>query len=116
RFSEGETQFLLENFEGCEALLRDVVDVPEFHEDSSYPHALYYLGESLMRTGGQVEARRYFLEAARRLSHGRRHQDVLLRLIELAELTGHTEGIDEHYQQAVQANAVRPELVYRYAA
>lgn len=116
RFSDGETQFLLENYEGCEALLRDVVEVPEFQEDEAYPLALYYLGESLIRTGGHAEARRHFLQAAGRLPPGRRQQDVLLRLIALADGSGKGDGIDEHYETAVRAGAARPELIYRYAA
>jgi hypothetical protein len=47
RFSEGETQFLLENYEGCAALLFDAVEDADFRRGPHYSQSLYYLGESL---------------------------------------------------------------------
>lgn len=114
-FSEAETQFLLDNFEGCAALLIDAIEVPAFREDPSYPQALYYLGESLYQTSSYLEARRYLREAANRLKPGRQHQNALVRLIDLADRTGDFTGIDDYYAAARRAGPLRPEVVYLYA-
>lgn len=114
-FSEAETQFLLDNFEGCAALLLDAVDVPAFRQDPSYPRALYYLGESLFQTSSYLDARRYLREAVRLMKPGRQYQDALVRLIDMADRTGDFTGIDEYYAAARRAGPLRPEVVYLYA-
>lgn len=115
RFSEGETQFLLENYEGCASLLLDSLDVPAFQKEPSYPLALFYLGESLYQTRGYMQARRYFREAISRMKPGRQFQDAIVRLIDLSDRTRDFSGIDAYYTAARAAGNVRPEVIYLYA-
>lgn len=113
-FSEAETQFLLDNFEGCTALLLDVIATPAFRTDELFPQALYYLGESLFQTSGFAEARRYLTEAVNLLPPGRLSQNSLSRLIMLAERMREPGDVDELYARARARGSVRSEIVYRY--
>lgn len=115
RFSEAETQFLLENYEGCAAMLRDVVETVPFQEDPQFVFALYYLGESLYQRQSWLEARRYFREAAARQKPGRQQQDTIVRLIDLANRTGDAQGIDQYFEAAQRAGSLRPEVAYLYS-
>lgn len=115
RFNEAETQFLLENFEGCAALLLDALAVDGFRKDEAYPLALFYAGESLYQTQSYLDARRHLREAAGRLPPGRQQQDAIIRLIDLADKTGDLQDIDGFFDAAVRSGNVRPEMIYLYA-
>jgi tetratricopeptide (TPR) repeat protein len=115
RFSEAETQFLLENYEGCAAMLRDVVEAGPFQQDPLFATALYYLGESLYQRQSWLEARRYLREAAGRQPPGRQLQDTIVRLIDLADRTGDAQGIDQYFEAAQRGGTLRPEVAYLYA-
>jgi hypothetical protein len=116
-FGEAETQFLLENYDNCAAGLIDALATPEFHSDPNYAQALYYLGESLFQTENYPDSKRYF-RLAQQVTDPRKtrqYQDILGRLIHLADLTGDSEGVDLYYRQAQQSGALKPELIYVYA-
>lgn len=115
KFAEAETQFLLENYEGAAALLFDAIDYRGFRSEPSLPRALYYLGESLYRTGSYLESKRYFREAISVLPPGPQFQDAVVRLIDLADRTSDPRGIDDYFQAARAAGEPRPEVAYLYA-
>lgn len=115
RFSEAETQFLLDSFEDCAALLLDVVDVPEFKAGQHYPQALYYLGESFYQTEAYIESLRYFRLAIQKLALGKLYQDSMVRLIDLSDRTGDVQGIDQFFDAVQRSGNVRPEVTYLYA-
>lgn len=114
-FSDAETQFLLDNYEGCAALLLNAVAVPAFRRSESYAQALYYLGEALYQTSSYLESRRYLREAVGIMPLGRQHQNAIARLIDLADRTGNFEGIDDYYAAAKRAGPLRSDVVYLYA-
>ena len=117
-FSEAETQFLLENYEGAAAGLQAIINRPEFRADPSYPQALYYLAESLFRIDGYLEAKKYFKLAVDVISPRkvRQYQDCLARLVQLAELTGDYQDIDKYFDAAKRGGgALRSDLQYTYA-
>lgn len=115
RFSEAETQFLLDNFEGCAAMLLDVIEVPEFKAGPKYPQALYYLAESFFQTESFIESLRYYRLAMAKLPMGKLYQDAVVRLLDLSDRVGDYDGVDQ-YVELVQKNAnVRPEVTYLYA-
>ncbi len=115
RFSEAETQFLLDNFEGCAALLLEVVDVPEFQAGPHEARALYYLAESFYQTQSYLDALRYFRQAVQVLPVGELYEDSIVRLIDLADKTGDAEGVDKYFAVAQAAGRTRPEVTYLYA-
>lgn len=115
RFNEAETQFLLENYEGCAALLQEAIDSPDFQREPSYPQALYYLAESLFQSQSVLESRRYFREAILRMKPGREFQNSIVRLIAISDRTGDFTGIDQYYESAAKGGEVRAEVKYLYA-
>lgn len=114
-FSDAETQFLLDNYEGCAALLLNAVGVPSFRSSGSYAQALYYLGESLYQTSSYLESRRYLREAVGIMPMGRQYQNAIARLIDLADRTGNFEGVDDYYAAAKRVGPLRSDVVYLYA-
>lgn len=51
KFSEGETQFLLGDWDHAAVLLLDAVEQPSFRAGPDYPLALAYLGDSFRMQG-----------------------------------------------------------------
>ncbi len=112
RFSDAEIHFLLENYAAAIVLLYDIVDSPRFKASDRYDDALYYLAESLYRQESYLPARGFFLEIVRRGSP-QRHDDAMLRLIQISGRLGDFEEVEAYYQHFVQSGrSVRPELQY----
>ncbi len=114
RFSEAETQFLLDSFDNCAPLLLEVIDIPEFKAGPKYPVALYYLAESFYRSDAFIESLRYFRLAVQVLPPGKLYQDTIVRLLDLSDRTGDFAGVDGFFSQALGAGQVRTEVVYLY--
>jgi hypothetical protein len=117
RYNDAETQFLLENYEGAAANLKEVVDTAEFRGDPAYPQALYYLAESLFKIESYLESKKYFKLTVETMSprKARMYQDSLTRLVRLADLTGDYQGVDKYFDAAKQSGGLRSELQYLYA-
>jgi tetratricopeptide (TPR) repeat protein len=114
-YGEGETRFLLEDYDGAAAKLMKAVEIPEYRGDRTYPQAVYYLGESLFKIESFAEAKRYFRLAVQVTDPANRsYQDSLVRLIRLSDLTGDVQGVDQYYTAARKLGILRPELTYIY--
>jgi tetratricopeptide (TPR) repeat protein len=116
-YSEGETQFLLEDYDGAASKLIDAVGTPEYRGDPTYPQAVYYLAEALFRLESYADSKKYFRVAVQVMdpAKARRYQDALVRLIRLSDLTGDNQGVDQYYVAARKIGGLRPELTYLYA-
>jgi tetratricopeptide (TPR) repeat protein len=113
RFSEGEVQFLLENWDGALVRLYDAVEVPEFRASVDYPSAVYYVGEALYQEGEYRTARGWFRELLATPEAPRR-REALLRSLDIAIRTNDVAGVDLLLEQGRIAFGDRPppELAY----
>jgi tetratricopeptide (TPR) repeat protein len=113
KFSEGEVQFLLQDWSHAAILLYDAVDEPEFRGSGEYPNALYYLGESLWQQRDYPTARTYFRQILG--IPGAPHQkESVLRALDIAIRLSSYEGVDALVQQAqrIYGGQPAPELTY----
>ena len=116
RFADGETQYLLGEYQNAAALLYDVVDAPLERGEESRPDALFYLADSLYQQGSWLAARGYFRELAE--LRGPHLEDALLALIQLSDKVSDQTGIDELYRALAFRAAgkpLKPEVVYVHA-
>jgi len=113
RFSEGEVQFLLENWEAALVRLYDALEVPEFRASADHPAAVYYVAEALYRQGEWRTARGWFRELLA-TPGSPRQREALLRSLDIAIRTGDAAGVDLLLEQGRIAFGDRPppELAY----
>ncbi len=116
RFSDGEIQYLLEDWAAASVLFYDLVGDPEFRTQGRYADALFYLGDSLYRQQNYVGARIYLRELLT-LNDTKRYRDALARYVEIAGRLNQFSGIDEYIERARRMSGGRlpPELEYVYA-
>jgi tetratricopeptide (TPR) repeat protein len=113
KFSEGEVQFLLQDWSHAAILLYDAVDEPEFRDSGEYLNAIYYLGESLWRQGDYPTARTYFKQILG-IPGAPHHKEAVLRALDIAIRLSSYEGMDALVQQAqrIYGTQPAPELSY----
>ncbi|WNG55740.1 tetratricopeptide repeat protein [Archangium gephyra] len=116
RFSDGEIQYLLEDWAAASVLFYDLVGDPRFRAQGRYPDALFYLGDSLYRQQNYVGARIYLRELLTR-SDTKHYRDALARYLEIAGRLNQLSGIDEYMERArrLSGGQLPPELEYVYA-
>jgi tetratricopeptide (TPR) repeat protein len=113
RFSQGEIQFLLEDFGHAAILLYDATEEPEFRASADYRRAVYYLGECLYQEGDYVAARRY-MQKVLAAGEGPHRRGAVLRLLAIALRLGSHDGLDALMAQAreIFGGQPPPELPY----
>jgi tetratricopeptide (TPR) repeat protein len=114
RFSNGEIQYLLGNFQGALVLFYDLVSDKRFQATAHYPDALYYLAEGLYQQQNYWSARLY-LRQLMALPASRSDYRVAPLSLEIASKLNDFSGIDEFAAKA-KAGGVewRPEVRYLY--
>ncbi|MFY0565189.1 tetratricopeptide repeat protein [Archangium lansingense] len=116
RFSNGEIQYLLEDWAAASVLFYDLVGDPKFRAQGRYPDALFYLGDSLYRQQNYIGARIYLRELLT-LSDTKHYRDALARYLEIAGRLNQFTGLDEYIERArrLSGGQLPPELDYVYA-
>ena len=116
RFSDGEIQYLLEDWAAASVLFYDLVGDPKFRAEGRYPDALFYLGDSLYRQQNYIGARIYLRELLT-LSDTKHYRAALARYLEIASRLNQFTGLDEYIERArrLSGGQLPPELEYVYA-
>ncbi|QRN94975.1 tetratricopeptide repeat protein [Archangium violaceum] len=116
RFSNGEIQYLLNDWDTTSVLFYDLVGDPKFRAHARYPDALFYLADSLYQQKNYIAARIYLRELLS-LKDTRRYRDALTRYLEIAGRLNQFTGLDVHIQKArsLSGGQMPPELEYVYA-
>jgi tetratricopeptide (TPR) repeat protein len=115
RFSDGEIQYLLNDYATAAVLFYDLVANKDFQKSSRYPDALFYLADSLYQQKNYLGSRLYLRQLlALRAGH---YKEALARYLEIAGRLNEFAGIDEYINQArgLSGGALPPELTYVYA-
>lgn len=115
RFSDGEIQYLLNDYATASVLFYDLVANKDFQKSPRYPDALFYLADSLYAQKNYLGSRLYLRQLlALRKSH---YKEALARYLEIAGRLNEFTGIDEYINQArgLSGGALPPELTYVYA-
>ncbi len=94
RFSDGEIQYLLGDWEAASVLFYDLVSDAKFRQGPRYPDALFYLADSLFQQKNDIGARLYLKELLALPDTGR-HREGLTRYLEVAGRLNQFDGIDE---------------------
>ncbi len=115
RFSDGEIQYLLEEWANASVLFYDLVSDPGFRSHERYPHALFFLSESLYQQRNYVGARLYLRELLAQ-PDTRLYREALARYLEVAGRLNQFTGLDEYIERARQLSGgqLPPELEYVY--
>ncbi len=114
RYSNGEIQYLLGNFQGASVLFYDLVSDKRFQATVHYPEALYYLAEGLYRQQNYWSARLYLRELMA-LPSSQSDFRVIELSLEIASKLNDFSGIDEFVEQAkARGGELRPEVRYLY--
>ncbi|HYO55647.1 tetratricopeptide repeat protein [Archangium sp.] len=116
RFSDGEIQYLLEDWAAASMIFYDLVGDPKFRGQPRYPDALFYLGDSLYQQRNYIGARIYLRELLT-LSDTKHYRNVLARYLEIAGRLNQFTGLDEYIERArrLSGGQLTPELEYVYA-
>jgi tetratricopeptide (TPR) repeat protein len=115
RFSDGEIQYLLNDYNTAAVLFYDLVANKDFQKSPRYPDALFYLADSLYQQKNFLGARLYLRQLlSLRAGH---YKEALARYLEIAGRLNEFAGIDEYISQArgLSGGALPPELTYVYA-
>ena len=114
-FSDGEIQYLLEDWAAASVLFYDLVSDPKFRAHERYPDALFYLSDSLYQQQNHVGARLYLRELLS-LPDTRRYKDALVRYLEIAGRLNQFTGLDAYIERArsLSGGKLAPELEYVY--
>lgn len=115
RFSDGEIQYLLNDYNTAAVLFYDLVANKDFQKSPRYADALFYLSDSLYQQKNYLGARLY-LRQLLSLKAGH-YKEALARYLEIAGRLNEFAGIDEYINQArgLSGGALPPELTYVYA-
>jgi tetratricopeptide (TPR) repeat protein len=115
RFSDGEIQYLLNDYNTAAVLFYDLVANKDFQKSPRYADALFYLADSLYQQKNYLSARLY-LRQLLSLKAGH-YKEALARYLEIAGRLNEFVGIDEYINQArgLSGGALPPELTYVYA-
>jgi tetratricopeptide (TPR) repeat protein len=114
RFSDGEIQYLLTDYNTAAVLFYDLVANKDFQQSPRYPDALFYLADSLYQQKNYLGARLY-LRQLLNLRKGH-YREALARYLEIAGRLNEFTGIDDYITQArgLSGGALPPELSYVY--
>ncbi len=115
RFSDGEIQYLLNEFSTAALLFYDLVANKDFQKGPRYADALFYLADSLYQQKNYLGSRLYLRQLlALRAGH---YKEALARYLEIAGRLNEFTGIDDYIKQArgLSGGALPPELTYVYA-
>lgn len=115
RFSDGEIQYLLNDYATAAVLFYDLVANKDFQKSQRYPDALFYLADSLYQQKNYLGSRLYLRQLLQlRAGH---YKEALARYLEIAGRLNEFTGIDEYINQArgLSGGALPPELTYVYA-
>ena len=114
RFSDGEIQYLLGNFQGASILFYDVVADKSFQASVHYPDALYYLAEGLYQQQSYWSARLY-LRQLMELPASQSDYKVVALSLEIAGKLNDFAGIDDFVERAKAGGGeLRSEVRYLY--
>lgn len=115
RFSDGEIQYLLADYNTAAVLFYDLVANPEFQKSQRYADALFYLADSLYQQKNYLGARLYLRQLL--TLRGAHYKEALARYLEIAGRLNEFAGIDDYIAQArgLSGGALPPELSYVYA-
>ncbi|HEY0883481.1 MAG TPA: hypothetical protein VGD87_18240, partial [Archangium sp.] len=98
RFSDGEIQYLLNDYATAAVLFYDLVANKDFQKSSRYPDALFYLADSLYQQKNFLGSRLYLRQLlALRAGH---YKEALARYLEIAGRLNEFTGIDDYIKQA----------------
>ncbi|PZR09607.1 MAG: hypothetical protein DI536_21970 [Archangium gephyra] len=115
RFSDGEVQYLLNDYSTAAVLFYDLVANADFQKNRRYPDALFYLADSLYQQKNYLGSRLYLRQLLQlRAGH---YKEALARYLEIAGRLNEFNGIDEYINQArgLSGGQLPPELTYVYA-
>lgn len=115
RFSDGEIQYLLNDYSTAAVLFYDLVASKDFQKTKRYPDALFYLADSLYQQKNYLGSRLYLRQLLQlRAGH---YKEALARYLEIAGRLNEFNGIDEYINQArgLSGGSLPPELTYVYA-
>lgn len=115
RFSDGEIQYLLNDYATAAVLFYDLVANKDFQKGPRFADALFYLADSLYMQKNYLGSRLYLRQLlALRAGH---YKEALARYLEIAGRLNEFTGIDEYIKQArgLSGGALPPELTYVYA-
>jgi tetratricopeptide (TPR) repeat protein len=115
RFSDGEIQYLLNDYNTAAVLFYDLVANREFQKSPRYGDALFYLSDSLYQQKNFLGARLYLRQLL--ALKGSHYKEALARYLEIAGRLNEFAGVDEYIDQArgLSGGALPPELTYVYA-
>lgn len=115
RFSDGEIQYLLNDYSTAAVLFYDLVANKDFQKSRRFPDALFYLADSLYQQKNYLGSRLYLRQLLQlRAGH---YKEALARYLEIAGRLNEFNGIDEYINQArgLSGGQLPPELTYVYA-
>jgi tetratricopeptide (TPR) repeat protein len=115
RFSDGEIQYLLNDYSTAAVLFYDLVANKDFQKSPRFPDALFYLADSLYQQKNYLGSRLYLRQLlGLRAGH---YKEALARYLEIAGRLNEFTGIDDYINQArgLSGGALPPELTYVYA-
>lgn len=115
RFSDGEIQYLLNDYNTAAVLFYDLVANKDFQKSPRYADALFYLADSLYQQKNYLGSRLYLRQLLNlRAGH---YKEALARYLEIAGRLNEFVGIDEFINQArgLSGGQLPPELTYVYA-
>lgn len=115
RFSDGEIQYLLNDYPTAAVLFYDLVANKDFQKSARYPDALFYLADSLYQQKNYLGSRLYLRQLL--ALRGGHYKEALARYLEIAGRLNEFSGIDDYINQArgLSGGALPPELTYVYA-
>lgn len=115
RFSDGEIQYLLNDYSTASVLFYDLVANKDFQRNPRYPDALFYLADALYQQKNYLGSRLYLRQLlSLRAGH---YKEALARYLEIAGRLNEFTGIDDYITQArgLSGGSLPPELTYVYA-
>jgi tetratricopeptide (TPR) repeat protein len=113
RLADGRMLFLLEDYVRASIVFLDLVQRTANPSGRAYEEARWYLAEALFLSRNLVAARGYFSEIAEDRSDPR-NQEAAGRLLEIAFMTRHYEGLEDLYDQlrGVRRSDILPRVQY----
>jgi tetratricopeptide (TPR) repeat protein len=113
RFSDGEIQFLLGDYQGASVLFYDLVADSRFKSSPRYGDALFYLADALNQQKNYLGAKVYLRDLLK--LKGSHYKEALIRYLELAGKLNDFTNIDEYINQARGLSGeLPPEIAYVY--
>ncbi|MEE2900692.1 MAG: tetratricopeptide repeat protein [Myxococcota bacterium] len=114
RLREGKVHFLLNDFLRASIVLMNVVENEENRSHPQYDDCVYYLAESLRRTGNFSGARSFFEDLLSR-ARGQRLKEVVVALLGIADSTGRYDGVEVYVDRLMRVgDASDPQVNYHY--